>query len=198
MDDALFVSGLQCPGDLAGDGHRFANRDGSLRDPIRERGSVHELQHQGAHAVGVFEAMNLRDVWMIEGGEGFCLALEPRESFGVARERFRQDLQRNVTIQPRVAGAIHLAHAASADFGGDFVGAVARAGSQGHGEAILRCLPRPAPDPRRSPRSRAPERACHDAQALNRGGGRRLSRRLIQPAGAEWTTSDRSRRSRSG
>ena len=138
MDDALFVSGLQCLSDLARDGQRFINRDGSLRDPIRERGSVHELQHERAYAVRLFEAVNMRDVGMIEGGECFRFALEPREPFGVARERLRQNLQRNVTIQLRVAGAIHLAHAASADFGGDFVWAAARAGSQGHREAILR------------------------------------------------------------
>jgi hypothetical protein len=69
------------------------------------------------------------DVGMIEGRECSCFALEAREPFGVAREGRRQNLQRNVTVQPRVAGAIHLAHAASADFGGDFIWTVARAGS---------------------------------------------------------------------
>ena len=137
MDDALFVSGLQCVSDLAGDGQGFIDRDGSLRDPIRERGSVHELQHERADAAGLFEAVNMRDMRMIEGGEDFRFALEPREPFGVARERLRQNLQRNVAIQLRVAGAIHLAHAASTDFRGDFVWTAAHAGGQGHREAIL-------------------------------------------------------------
>ena len=130
MNDALFVSGLQCFSDLPRDGERFIDPDGAPRDPIRERGSVHELQHERAYAVGLFEAVNMRDVRMIEGGECFRFALEPREPFGVARERLRQDLQRHITIQLRVARAIHLAHGASADSGGDFVWAAARAGAR--------------------------------------------------------------------
>ena len=56
---------------------------------------------------------------MIEGGELFRLALEARKPLGIARERLRQDLQRNVTNPAlRVAGAGHFAPpAASADFG---------------------------------------------------------------------------------
>ena len=105
---------------------------------------------------------------MIEGGEEFCLALEPRESFGSLRERFRQDLQRDITIQPRVAGAIHLAHAASADFGGDFVGAEARAGSQGHGRGHTTVFTEYRLPTRGGHRVVAPlNGACHDAQALN-------------------------------
>ena len=118
MNDTLFVSGLQCVGDLARDGQASSIGMGSLRDPIRERGAVHELQHERAYAVRLFEAVNMRDVGMIEGGECFRFALEPREPFGVARESGRQNLQRNVAIQLRVAGAIHLAHAAGADLGG--------------------------------------------------------------------------------
>ena len=69
MNDALFVSGLHCVSDLARDGQCFIDRNGSLRDPIRERGSVHELQHERAYAAGLFKAVNLRDVRMIEGGK---------------------------------------------------------------------------------------------------------------------------------
>ena len=49
------------------------------------------------------------------------LALEtfPRS---VRRKRLRQHFNGDVAIQPRVAGAIHLAHAALADGGKDFIG----------------------------------------------------------------------------
>ena len=89
MNDALVVGGLQCFSDLARDGERLFDGDGPARDPIRERGPFDELQHERAHAVGRFEAVNLRNVSMIEGGERSRFALEPSEPFGVARERRR-------------------------------------------------------------------------------------------------------------
>ena len=50
---------------------------------------------------------------------------------GIAGERVGQDLQRDVAIELRVAGPIHLPHAAFADLRGDFVDAEAGAGSEG-------------------------------------------------------------------
>ena len=52
---------------------------------------------------------------MIQRGEDFGFALEPREAFGIGGERLGQDLDRDVALQVGVAGAIHLAHAAGAD-----------------------------------------------------------------------------------
>ena len=60
------------------------------------------------------------------------LALEAREALGVLRERGGQRLDRDVAPEPRVAGAIHLAHAARAERRDDLVGAEAGAGGQGH------------------------------------------------------------------
>ena len=56
---------------------------------------------------------------------------EPGEPIGIVRERVGQDLDRDIAIELRVARAIHLAHAAFADRGGDLVGAEARAGGKG-------------------------------------------------------------------
>ena len=49
-------------------------------------------------------------------------------------EEIRQDFQRHVPVQLRVPGPIHFPHAASADEGGDFIGAEARAWAEGHGK----------------------------------------------------------------
>ena len=65
---------------------------------------------------------------MIERGEDFGFALEAREAVGIVRERVGQDLDRDVALQPRVARAIHLAHAAGAEQRVDFVRAEASAG----------------------------------------------------------------------
>ena len=48
MDDVLLVRGLKRIGDLSGDGQRLVERNGSLPDAIRERGTFDELQHQRA------------------------------------------------------------------------------------------------------------------------------------------------------
>ena len=52
---------------------------------------------------------------MIERGEHARLALEARQPIGVAGEAPRQDLDRDVAAELRVARAIDLAHAADAD-----------------------------------------------------------------------------------
>jgi len=46
---------------------------------------------------------------MIEGREHLGLALESREAFGIGCKQVRQDLQRDVAIQPCIVRAIHLA-----------------------------------------------------------------------------------------
>ena len=66
MDDPLLVRRLKCFGDLRGNRQRLADGDGSVRDPVGERRPVDQFQNQGWHAAGIFEAIDLRDVWMIE------------------------------------------------------------------------------------------------------------------------------------
>src|SRR5688572_32097423 len=69
---------------------------------------------------------------MIERSEHLRFTLEPREPLRIAREEFRQHLQRDVTIQPGVAGDIHLAHTALAQFGNDLKDTDIRAWGQRH------------------------------------------------------------------
>ena len=66
-------------------------------------------------------------------------ALESREAIGVAREHLGQDLDRDVTIELRVARAIDLAHAAGAEGREDFVRAESCAGLQCHGSSCSFC-----------------------------------------------------------
>ena len=59
---------------------------------------------------------------MIERGEQLRFALEPRQAVGIESEQLGQDLQGDVAIQLRVAGAVHLAHRARTKRRDDFVG----------------------------------------------------------------------------
>jgi hypothetical protein len=60
------------------------------------------------------------------------LALEPRELFGIGCKEIRQHLDRHVPIELRVAGAIHLAHAAGTEDGLDLIWTEAIAGCETH------------------------------------------------------------------
>ena len=50
------------------------------------------------------DAVDLRDVWMIERGERLRLALEARQAVGIGREQLRQDLDCDITLQLRDRG----------------------------------------------------------------------------------------------
>jgi len=69
----------------------------------------------------VFKSVDRGDVWVIERGEYLRLAFEAREPIGILRKRVRQNFDRHIAPEPRVARAIDLAHAARADEGDDVV-----------------------------------------------------------------------------
>ena len=69
---------------------------------------------------------------MIERGEDFGFALKAREPIRIAGHHGGQNLDRDRSFQIAVGRPIHLAHAARTDGGSDFVGAEARARSEGH------------------------------------------------------------------
>ena len=54
---------------------------------------------------------------MIQRGEHTRFALQAREPVGVARERVRQELDRDIAIELRVARVVHLTHAARTEQG---------------------------------------------------------------------------------
>ena len=70
---------------------------------------------------------------MVQRGNRARLALEA-DPIVDARERAGENLQRDRAIEPGVAGAIDLAHAAVADGRGDLIRAELRAWRQPHDE----------------------------------------------------------------
>ena len=57
--------------------------------------------------------VNRKNIRMIQRGCRTRLLLEPVQPFRFCRRQSRQNLDGNIPIQARVAGAIYLAHAAS-------------------------------------------------------------------------------------
>ena len=74
---------------------------------------------------------------MVERREHLRLALKACEPVGIAREELGKDLQRDVTIELRVARTIDLTHAARAECRDDLVGAEARTGGQRHESRLI-------------------------------------------------------------
>jgi hypothetical protein len=74
--------------------------------------------------------VNVRDIRMVQGRERLCFAGEPGQPIGVAGEGVREDFERDVTIQFRVAGAVDQPHPAFADLRNDFVDAESSAGCE--------------------------------------------------------------------
>ena len=125
VDNPFFVGDVEGLGDLPRDAQRVTNgqpralrpltRD--IREGVRERLPVHELENQEPDAFGFLEAVDRADVRMIQRGEHPRLPLEAREPLGVARERVRQELDRDIALELRVARAVHLTHAARTEQG---------------------------------------------------------------------------------
>ena len=144
MDDANLVRRLERLGNLARERQRLVNGNRTLRDALGEVFALDELHDNRARASGVLDAVDLRDVRMVEGGEDLSLALEAGDAVaaarlgcaGVSRQMGRQDLDGDVAIQLGVAGAIDLAHRAGAEGADDLVDAKARARLEHWGVSI--------------------------------------------------------------
>ena len=66
-------------------------------------------------AVRLFEPIDRADVRMVQRGEHPRFALEAREPIRIARHVARQNLDRDVPPELRVASPVHLPHAARAE-----------------------------------------------------------------------------------
>ena len=84
-------------------------------DALREVLALDQLHHDRADAVAVLQAVDRRDVGMVQRRQHLGFALEARQALGIGGERRRQDLDRHLALEPRVGGAIDLAHTAGAE-----------------------------------------------------------------------------------
>jgi len=116
VDDAFFVGGLTGLGDLLGQRERLIDWDRAAGEPLRERLTFDELQHQVPVAVGLFEPVNAADVRVIQRSEHLGLMLEAGEAIGIGGEIGGQDLDGDLPVEFGIGREIHHAHAAPAEF----------------------------------------------------------------------------------
>ena len=98
MDDALLVRRFERLGDLPRDRQRLVERNRPVRDPIGERRPLDQLHHQRVQAAGVFEAVDLRDVRMIQRREHCASRLNRARRSGSLANAPEQDLDRDVAF----------------------------------------------------------------------------------------------------
>jgi hypothetical protein len=70
---------------------------------------------------------------MVQRREHLRFALEPCDPVGIGGKDVRENLDRNVPIQPRISRSVDLTHSACADDGENFIWPETDAGRQAHG-----------------------------------------------------------------
>ena len=89
MHDPLLVRRLERVGNLVRDRQRLLHRDRSGGDPFGERLSRHQLQDQRQRPVGFLQAVDRRDVRMVQRRQHLRFPLEASQPLGVRGEQLR-------------------------------------------------------------------------------------------------------------
>ena len=131
MDDASLVRGFEPLRNLLRDRKRVLDRDRAARDALGQIVALDEFHHERRNARALFESVDGGDVRVIQRGEGFGFAQKACEPIVVSGQRWRQDLDRHLTLQLGIGSPVHLPHPAFANLGGNLVGAEASAGAEG-------------------------------------------------------------------
>src|SRR5678815_6127926 len=90
-------------------------------NPYRKVLPGYQLEHQEAKSFCLLETIDGADAGVIERGQEPRFALEARQPVGILRDYFGEYLEGNVTTEPGITGAIHLAHSTGADLLDDLV-----------------------------------------------------------------------------
>ena len=137
MEDALGVGGLERVGDLPARSQDLVHRERRAHDALLEGLARDELEDEEADGVELLEAVDRRDVRVVQGREDVRLAREAREAVRVLREGVREDLDRDVALQARVARAPHLAHPSRSEPRKDLERSEAGTRFERHGAATI-------------------------------------------------------------
>ena len=131
VNDPLLVRRFEGVGDLPDDGQRLVEGNRAFRNALRQILALDEFHNEGVDVTRTFEAVNDRDVGMVQRGQGPASRWKRARRSTSCAKVSGQDLDRDVAVQFRIARAKYLPHPPFADLGRDFVNAEARAGSQG-------------------------------------------------------------------
>jgi hypothetical protein len=130
--DPLLVRRCEPSRDLQGIRDRFAHVDGTGPQPFPQRLPFEQLRHDEWRIRTHADVVHRKDVRTVQRRGRVSFLLESAEAIGIGRERRGQHLDRDVAPKARIAGAIHLAHAARADLAGNLIHPETSAWCEGH------------------------------------------------------------------
>ena len=119
---------------------RIGERPRRRARPGASRPSTHSIAIHG-DALGIADVVDRDDRRMVQNGRGARLELEPAAKPGIPTSLGRDDLERDVATEPRVAAAIDLSHPADPEKGLDVVGAETISGLERHGRSVRMISP---------------------------------------------------------
>ena len=129
VHDPFVVGSREALGDLYGVVDDLARRQESAVEHGAEAFALEKLGDEEWGTFVVSDVVDGQNVGMVQRGYRLRFLLEAAEAIGVAGEGFGQNLQSDVAVEARVAGAVDLPHSACADRRLNFVRAEPCAGA---------------------------------------------------------------------
>ena len=114
VNDAARVRFVEGVGHLQADFQRVAQRERTVRDPLRKELAFHVLHDDEIRAAVLADVVGDGDVGRSEHRRGARFGQQPGAALGIRLEPVRQELQRHLAPETDVFRAIHLAHPAGA------------------------------------------------------------------------------------
>jgi hypothetical protein len=130
MDNPLFMRNGEPVRDLDRVLDRFANRKTGNR--LAQRLAFEQFGHDVRRALMSADVVDRENVRMVERRRGARFLLEARQALDIGRIVVRQHFDGHVAPEPRIAGAIDLAHPTGADRTHDLIRAEASTWRQRH------------------------------------------------------------------
>src|ERR1041384_1427896 len=141
MHDAGTMRALERVGNLTPDLHHVRDGQRPLTQAIGKGFALDEFHDEVVGTVVVVpNIVQCADVRMTELRDGACLAFEACLQVWTSHQRRFQSLDGDRAIKPCIAGAIHLAHAAGANWRDDFIGTQSGSRIQSHFSPLKKAL----------------------------------------------------------
>jgi hypothetical protein len=122
VDDPAPMGGRQRLRHFPGDAQRLLDARAAAREPLGQRLSreqFHDQEMDGARVTDVEERANAR---VGQAGDRPRLLVEAAEQVGVTGEIGPHDLESDLAVEPRVAGAVNFTHTTRTERRDDLVG----------------------------------------------------------------------------
>src|SRR5262245_9920773 len=132
MDNARLVRRRERRGDLYGDIERDYRRHLPFGQNLSQRHPLNEFSGDEMRRVEIAYLIYGDDVRMVEGAGGSGFLLEPEQPLIVLGALFEQQLERDLSFEPCVAGQIDLSHPAGSERRNDLIAVESCSGDNRH------------------------------------------------------------------